>query len=188
MRSPLSPIVANIFMEDFETRALDTTDYKTKLWLRHMLQDFLPHLNSIHPKIKFTIEIENRNQLAFLEVLRIKKEDVTLGHTAYRKATHTNRYLNAQLNHHPTQIQGVAKTQVSRSQRLADADHIQTERSHQRFHHQYHKQSLPYENESMGRYQLCSQSISPLHKGYNGQKILRKHQIHTVLFIDRKIG
>ncbi|GJQ87972.1 hypothetical protein Trydic_g12901 [Trypoxylus dichotomus] len=34
MGSPLSPIIANIIVEDFETRALDTVKYKPKPWLR----------------------------------------------------------------------------------------------------------------------------------------------------------
>ncbi|GJQ78204.1 hypothetical protein Trydic_g2533 [Trypoxylus dichotomus] len=70
MGSPISPIIANIFMEDFEIRVLDTVKYKPKQWLRYVdgtfiiwthdedkLQDFLSHLNNIHSKIKFTMEI-----------------------------------------------------------------------------------------------------------------------------------
>ena len=38
----------------------------------------------------------------------------------YRKPTHTDRYLNAQYHHHPTQIQAVANTLISRSLRLTD--------------------------------------------------------------------
>ncbi|GJQ65169.1 hypothetical protein Trydic_g7310 [Trypoxylus dichotomus] len=107
-------MIANIFMEDFETRLLDTAKYKVKLWLRYeddtfiiwthgedKLQNFLPHLSSIHPKIKCTMEFENRNQLPFLDVSVIKKQDGTLGHTVYRKETHTNRYLDAQSHYHP---------------------------------------------------------------------------------------
>ncbi|GJQ69429.1 hypothetical protein Trydic_g6544 [Trypoxylus dichotomus] len=125
--SPLLHIIANIFMKDFETRALNTTKYKPKLWLRYVdntfmiwthggdkLHDFLSHLNRIHPKIKFTMEIENQNQLPFLDVLEIKKQDGTLGHTI-GMPTNTNRYLNAQSYHHPAQLQGVEKTLVSRS-------------------------------------------------------------------------
>ncbi|GJQ69313.1 hypothetical protein Trydic_g6446 [Trypoxylus dichotomus] len=35
--------------------------------------------NNIHPRIKYTMNIENRNQLLFLDVLVIKKQDGTLG-------------------------------------------------------------------------------------------------------------
>ncbi|GJQ66460.1 hypothetical protein Trydic_g4460 [Trypoxylus dichotomus] len=79
MGLPLSPMIANIFMQDFETRALDTAKYKAKLWLRYTdyafivwthskekLQDLLSDLNSLHPKIKITMETENLNQLPLL--------------------------------------------------------------------------------------------------------------------------
>ncbi|GJQ79189.1 hypothetical protein Trydic_g5435 [Trypoxylus dichotomus] len=51
----------------------------------------------------------------------------TLEDAVYRKASHINRYQNAQSQHHPAQVQRVAKSLVSRFQRLADADHIRTE-------------------------------------------------------------
>ncbi|GJQ74183.1 hypothetical protein Trydic_g19096 [Trypoxylus dichotomus] len=82
MELPLSPIIANIFMEGFETRVLDTVKYKLKPWPRYLddtsiiwtrdedeLQDFSSHPNSIHSKMNFTMKIENRNQLSFLDVL-----------------------------------------------------------------------------------------------------------------------
>ncbi|KAJ7314096.1 hypothetical protein JRQ81_006031, partial [Phrynocephalus forsythii] len=114
--------------------------HKPKLWLRYVdntfviwphgkdkLNNFLTHLNSLHPKIQFTMEIEANNQLPFLDVLIYKKPDGSLGHTIYQKKTHTNRYLNAQSHHHPAQINSVAKTLISRTKRLADKDHLKTE-------------------------------------------------------------
>ncbi|GJQ66693.1 hypothetical protein Trydic_g4649 [Trypoxylus dichotomus] len=90
------------------------------------LQNFLSHFNSMDPKFKSTMEIENLNQLPFLDVLVIEEQDGILRHTVYRKAMHTNRYLNTQSHRHPAQAQGKAKTLVSRSQRSADADYIRT--------------------------------------------------------------
>ncbi|GJQ72658.1 hypothetical protein Trydic_g1320 [Trypoxylus dichotomus] len=103
MGSPVSHIIANIIMEDIETMVLNTSKYRPKLWLSYVddtfiictysedkLQDLLLHLNSIHPKIKSTTGIEYPNQLPFLNILVIKKRDGTLGHTVYRKATHSN--------------------------------------------------------------------------------------------------
>ena len=40
------------------------------------------------------------------------------GHSVYRKPTHTNRYLNANSHHHPSQKQGLIKTLVKRAQHL----------------------------------------------------------------------
>ena len=89
MGSPLSPVVAGLFMEDFEQMALVTADRESKLWLRYMddtfivwphgrteLATFLDHLNGLCQKVQFTMEIEE-NQLPFLDVL-VKRNEYTL--------------------------------------------------------------------------------------------------------------
>ena len=81
MGSPLSPVVANIFMEDFEGTALVTCDLPPKLWLRYVddtfvvwqhgenhLGEFLEHLNGLHTRIDFTMEEEVSGKLPFLDV------------------------------------------------------------------------------------------------------------------------
>ena len=140
MGSPLSPALANLYMEDFEIRALNSSTLKPKLWLRYVddtfviwqhgddnLNKFLSHLNQIHPRIKFTMEKEQENQLPFLDVLLKKKQNGALSHTVYRKPTHTNRYLNANSHHHPAQFFSVAKSLAYRSQHLTDKDHYKNE-------------------------------------------------------------
>ena len=65
MGSPVSPIVANLFMEFFEERAINSFMYEVKIWRRYvddtmvilcdsLLEDFTEHINSIHPSIHFT--------------------------------------------------------------------------------------------------------------------------------------
>ncbi|GJQ80585.1 hypothetical protein Trydic_g19989 [Trypoxylus dichotomus] len=74
--------------------------------------------------------------------------------------------------HHPAQLQGVAKTLKSRSQRLAGADHIRTESSeikHILRINGFTTDTLNSENKVNGHYHLYNQSESPLDKGYNGQ-------------------
>ena len=67
MGSPVSPIVANLFMEAFEARALATAVHPPKLWRRYVddtcvIQDqshkeeFLKHINSVDNAIQFTTE------------------------------------------------------------------------------------------------------------------------------------
>ncbi|GJQ79245.1 hypothetical protein Trydic_g5489 [Trypoxylus dichotomus] len=105
--APLSPVIANLFMAHFEEGILKTAEYKSKAWLRYVddtfviwphareqLVHFLDHLNGKH-KIKFITEVEDQNQLPFLDILVRKNADGILGHTVYCKPTHTNRYLNA---------------------------------------------------------------------------------------------
>jgi len=122
MGSPLSPIVANIFMEYLEQKALRSFPYTPKEWKRFVddifakwshgkekLDLFLNHLNSLSDHIKFTIEIENNNQLPFLNILLTKK-DGSLCFQVYRKKTHTERCLHANSHHHPKQKIGIIRT------------------------------------------------------------------------------
>lgn len=145
MGSPLSPVVANLFLEDFETRALDSAADKPSCWLRYVddtfvvwphgpdkLQNFLRHINSVHPNINFTMETEVNNKLPFLDCLVLKKPDGTLGHTVYRKPTHTDRYLHATSHHPGSQLRSVANSLAHRSKTIADADHLDQEARHLR--------------------------------------------------------
>jgi hypothetical protein len=78
--------VSNIFMENFEEIALDTADRKPAKWLRYVddtfvvwphepvrLQQFIHHVNSHKPKIKFTKEVEANDILSFLDVFVMKR-------------------------------------------------------------------------------------------------------------------
>ena len=67
MGSPISPIVANLFMEDLETKALTTAPTPPTLWKRFVYDtfiiiqrsykdSFLQHLNTIDDNIHFTCE------------------------------------------------------------------------------------------------------------------------------------
>ena len=108
MESPLSPVVANLFMEEFEKKALATSTLKPGFCFRYVddtlsswahglenLHRFLEHINSLHSSIKFTLEMQKEDKtIPFLDVLLIIQEDGSLGHKVYRKPTHTDRYLH----------------------------------------------------------------------------------------------
>ncbi|CAK1589294.1 unnamed protein product [Parnassius mnemosyne] len=132
MGSPVSPVVADIFMEDFEEKALLTAPVNPRFYRRYVddtftilpsdkITAFLNHLNSINPNIQFTMELEANNTLAFLDVLVIRNPDNTIGHTVYRKNTHTNRYLNGESHHHPSQLATVGKSLFQRARRASTA-------------------------------------------------------------------
>ncbi|XP_055856163.1 uncharacterized protein LOC129919329 [Episyrphus balteatus] len=131
MGSPVAPIIADIWMQYFKMKALETSPIKPVIWKRYVddtfcilnkndVDTFLNHLNSVHSKIQFTMEIEENNTLAFLDVKVIKNQDGTLGHTVYRKNTHTDRYLHAASHHHPEYIgsEYIGETKRSISTRL----------------------------------------------------------------------
>jgi hypothetical protein len=71
MGSPLSTVVADFFIEEFERRANERALHKPAYWFRYIddtfviwphgqdkLAVFLDHLNGLHEKIQFTMEIE----------------------------------------------------------------------------------------------------------------------------------
>ena len=72
MGSPITPIVANHFMEEFEIKAISTTMHTPSVWDRYVddtfviqkaehRQQFLQHLNSIDQHIQFTAEDPKTN-------------------------------------------------------------------------------------------------------------------------------
>ena len=67
MGSPVRPIVANLYMEYLEQKALSTAPTPPRFWHRYVddtfvihkevnKQGFLQHINSVDPAIKFTVE------------------------------------------------------------------------------------------------------------------------------------
>ena len=105
MGAPLSPLLANCFVKNIETIALDSYFLKHKFWGRCMddiisiwnygvekLKSFLEHLNFWGGDLKFTIELEEDNKLLFLDVLLLKNEN-SLDFKIYRKPTNNNKFL-----------------------------------------------------------------------------------------------
>ena len=132
MGSPLSFVVANLYMEYFGKKELDSYPLKPREWKRFIddtnfiwtherenLYDFLKHMNSQSNHIKFTMEIQENNCLPFLGVLITKREDGSLSHQVYRKKTHTDRYVHASSHHHPSQKMGILHTLATRAVRIS---------------------------------------------------------------------
>ena len=100
MGSPVSPVVANLFMEYFEHRTLTSAVNPPRLWKRSVddtfvilqqsqKEEFLQHINSVDPSIKFTTEEPmDDGSVPFLDTLVTPKEDRTLTTCVYMKPTH----------------------------------------------------------------------------------------------------
>lgn len=142
MGSPVAPVLANIWMEHFET-LIDLESSAVKLWKRYVDDVFcimtgseqeveaLRHkLESLHPKMKFSYEVEMDRSLPFLDVKVMVKPNGSLGHCVYRKPTHTDRYLDAASHHHPRHLQSVGSSLISRAYDLCDPEHLQAELTH----------------------------------------------------------
>ena len=110
MGSPVSPIVVNIYMEQFEERALQSyTGDRPRVWLRYVddtfivlkkseTSSFFDHVNDCDEHIKFTEERSTDGSLPFLDCLVtvVNNEILT---KVYRKPTHTDYYLPFDSNH-----------------------------------------------------------------------------------------
>ena len=114
MSSPLSPVLANIYMEYFEEMALGSTSLKPSMWLRYVddtfilwphqgdVQILLDHVNSIRPSIQFNMEEEQDNKLPFLDIL-VTRTEQGFRSFVYRNPTFTGQYLNFN-SHHPYMV------------------------------------------------------------------------------------
>ena len=89
MGSPVSAIVANLYMEFFEELALDSAPSRPRVWKRYVddaccimkkdaVDGLLHHLNGVRPTIKFTMELEKDGSLPFLDANLTRKEDYFL--------------------------------------------------------------------------------------------------------------
>ena len=136
MGSPLSPVRADLFMEEFELDTIENADLRPNLWLRYVevwphgkttLQEFLLHLNSQHPLIKFNMEQEKNNTITFLDVQVTRRACCTLAYTVHRKPTHTDRYLHSSSFHHPRFKSAVHNTLVRRAFSTCDQHSLKQE-------------------------------------------------------------
>ena len=84
MGSPVSAVIANLYMESFDEQAITISSYKPRIWKRYVddtftildrenVDDFLQHLNNQQPSIRFTTETENNNKLAFLDTAKTSR-------------------------------------------------------------------------------------------------------------------
>ena len=144
MGSPVSPVVANLYMEMFEEMALSTTEPRPRVWRRYVddifclveekhMDNLLKHLNNQRPTIRFTVEREDSNSsLPFLDTLLTRRQDGGLNIAVYRKPSHTDRYLQFS-SHHPAHVRrGVASCLFRRARTIPTGDNVRLEEEHLR--------------------------------------------------------
>ena len=145
MGSPVSPIVANLYMEYLEQKALSTAPNPPRFWHRYVdgtfvihkevnKQGLLQHVNSVDPAIRFTVE-DNKvdGSIPFLDTIVKPEADGTLSITVYRKPTHTDQYLQWDSHHHLSAKFSVIHTLSHRASTLCSNPELhQQEKDHLR--------------------------------------------------------
>ena len=112
MGSPVSTVIANLYMEIFEEQAIETASCMPKIWKRYVddtftildqdkVDNFLQHLNSQQPSIRFTMETKNNSKIAFLDLSLCREPDGCLTTSVYRKLPHTDQYLAYEVSVRP---------------------------------------------------------------------------------------
>ena len=143
MGSPVSPIVANLYMEYLEQKALSTAP--PRFWCRFVddtfvihkeanKQGFLQHINSVDPAIKFTVEDNKEDgSISFLDTIVKPQENGGLSITAYRKPTHTDQYLQWDSHHNLSAKFGVNNTLSHRAKTVcSNPELLKQEKEHLR--------------------------------------------------------
>lgn len=125
MGSPLSPVIADIVMQDIETRALNIINFKLPFYFRFVddiftavpaerIDDFLNTFYSVNTRLQFTLEIENNNTISFLEVA-FTLDNNKLIFDWYHKPTYSGRYLNFLSIHQVCQKRGTICSLLDRA-------------------------------------------------------------------------
>lgn len=91
MGSPVSPVVAEMYMENFETRSLSAVRNPPSFWYRCLddtfvlihdcdIESFTTHINSLDLSIKFIVEPEQDGKLPFLDTYIQVNDDGSTSH------------------------------------------------------------------------------------------------------------
>lgn len=138
MGAPLSPTLANIFMELIERKFILPT-FNNMLWFRYVDDIFavfpteydpltiLEYINNITPTIKFTMESPEFSSLPFLDVLIRINNDGRPRFRVYRKTTHTNSYVHWYSCHSDGIKNGILKGQFLRALNICSPEFLDEE-------------------------------------------------------------
>ena len=138
MGSPLSPILANLYMEMFESELLPTISPAPVAWFRYVddilavwpddlnFDEFFRKVNKLSPSIEFTTEWEVEGKIPFLDT-QINRSPAGFNFSIYRKPTHSNQYIHW-FSWHPDHVKRSSLFSLFlRAYRVCDHPHLQPE-------------------------------------------------------------
>jgi len=131
MGSPLSPIIADIVMQELENTVLSTVSFPIPIFYRFVddivmavpekeTKFILEAFNKFHPRLQFTLE-RGGSRINFLDTT-IVIENNRLKLDWYHKPTYSSRYLNYWSQHPMSQKRGTIISLVDRAFLLSHPD------------------------------------------------------------------
>ena len=138
MGSPLSPVLAGLFMEYFESELLPTLSNLPKFWTRYVddvfliwpnsidFNSFINELNSLVPSIKFSVEWEEGGSLPFLDLV-IFRSGHSFKFSVYRKPTHKDQYMHYFSNQSQKVKRSAVFSLMLRAFRICDEEYLEQE-------------------------------------------------------------
>ena len=180
MGSPISPIIANIFMEAFERKALATALHPPRVWRRYVddtwviqqqehKQQFLHHINTV--EIPSNSLWKRQRMMApyhFLAQSSHHDEDGSFKIGVYRKPTHTDLYLPWDSAHDMASKYNVINTLTHRAHTISSTTDLV-------------KQELQHLGKSTGSMQISRWAIQKIFQKYQNKekKKTPRSTIHT---------
>ena len=138
MGNPLSPVLANIYMEYFESVLLRGAFNRKLIWFRYIddiiclwpdledLNRFFNIINGLVPSIKFTMEMEVDGCIPFLDVL-IHRCENNFKFEVYRKPTSNDSFIHYYSDHHASVKQSVFLSMFLRALRVVSPEYFDIE-------------------------------------------------------------
>ena len=134
--TPISPLIVNMLMKEFEVRAVSSAPHPPHLWLRYVddtfvikqaehCQQFLQYINSLGQHIKFstTEDPKEEDPIPFLDVLVSSGPNNILTTMVYDKPTYTDQYLHLDSNHYFSAKHSVYNTLTHRVRIVCTCPH-----------------------------------------------------------------
>jgi len=87
---------------------------------REHVDEFLSHISSINPQIKFAIEIESEVSIVFLDTKTTRQEDGSITVSVLLQESY--RYLDFKLHHHPQRKHSVVRTLMARAKSIPSTE------------------------------------------------------------------
>ena len=140
MGTKMAPSYANLFMGNFEQKALAAATHSPLIWWRYIddifllwthgeekLNDFITYLNNLHPTIKFTSSF-SYNEIPFLDA-KVMLLNGRLETDLYVKPTDKHQYLLKSSCHPSHTKQSIPFSMALRLRRICSTDEFFNTRS-----------------------------------------------------------